>query len=1078
MGVEIASLKATIGADVSGLQSGLRSSKDMLRDLMGEMGNASRGAGGLNTSLLNFSSAIAVLGGVKSMVQGLVGLLQTPLTAVSSYERMSMSIQTLVARQIMAEHTVTRTVAAGQRWVAASEEQVVVNGKTKKSVEEITREANHLATDLALANNKLNDMAAANAKAGSKTKYSAAQIQDQKDRIEDLIVAQGKQWDLTKVIPASEGRMVQMTKQVTETTITKAEGFKMAAQRTQELLAWTQKLAIQSPFEQKDVAMAFKTAMLYKFSGTEAQRLTQDLVDLGAASGLGSAELAELMLPLGQIKSVGKLLTQDLRQLMTRGVDVIGILKKMGYTLEDVGTKDISTEKFLEAFMKDSEEAFGGAAVAVSGTFAGLISSSTDLKDVVMRNFFTPIFEIAKPALSKFVTMLQNPAILGALQAIGTTIGTALGGPLGLLARGFGMAGKVLEWFKGAVESGARPVMALRFALMQVLPKDIVTRFDNIWMGLDKFVSIARGAGDPLTALKGAISVAFGEDVAKAVSGVLDPIEKIKNIVSGTLSGKVSLEMAVPDAAKTILTLVSNIVNSVLSIDTAPIGAALTTMLSTGLKTIAITAEAIKPQMVTLAGEFGKAAGQTVGDLAKGLVSWVLELTNIPAMIGSAELVPGTRKLANELKTAVSQVSSVIREAGAAFAVEFAKGFLESLGINIDPKNLPMITKIAKISGDMAWNFATPFGDKKAPGSFMQEIDTSYVIPDPAAQNAANIAALQLAANASPPVKITTTFAPGVLLPADVPVAYVPAVAPPQPLMPKITAAPVVTWMDDPTALMAGLTTTLQTTITTMTPPTISAPVKFTLEDVSATAANILAGPGANRQTVLDNWMGANNIFFNGATGKYMMYLPVIDIGFPATITPNITASRDGITTTGVDLAGGIGAGFAAGQNALTNTMTATINAAIAVTQTNFGMKSPSTVMAETIGTPLAAGIALGVTQGIPQIQTALGALTPLLADVAGTAFTGAQAIGVGIINGIIAGMTAAATAYGVNLPGAPAGGGKGKGLPDSGIDNASAGAASAGAIHVHFDVDGKEVAKATINRATGMIYDDSKRYG
>lgn len=50
-----------------------------------------------------------------------------------------------------------------------------------------------------------------------------------------------------------------------------AEALRMSSTRAQELVGWTQRLAIESPFTQQGVADAFRTAMAYGFTTKETQ---------------------------------------------------------------------------------------------------------------------------------------------------------------------------------------------------------------------------------------------------------------------------------------------------------------------------------------------------------------------------------------------------------------------------------------------------------------------------------------------------------------------------------------------------------------------------------------------------------------------------------------------------------------------------------------------------------------------------------------------------------------------------------------------------------------------------------------
>lgn len=186
------------------------------------------------------------------------------------------------------------------------------------------------------------------------------------------------------------------------------EALALAAPRAQELLGWIRQLAIKSPFDQEGVAIAFKTALAYGFTTDQAQSLTTSLINFAAATGQSSAVLSQLAYPLGQIRGAGKLLTQDLRQLTNAGVDVGAILKSMGYTWEDVSKGIISSEEFLQAFVKTMNDDFGGAAANTATTLNGLLNSIGDLKELSLISFFGPIKDEMIPLLTAAVDKFQT----------------------------------------------------------------------------------------------------------------------------------------------------------------------------------------------------------------------------------------------------------------------------------------------------------------------------------------------------------------------------------------------------------------------------------------------------------------------------------------------------------------------------------------------------------------------------------------------------------------------------------------------------------------------------------------------
>lgn len=184
-----------------------------------------------------------------------------------------------------------------------------------------------------------------------------------------------------------------------------------ASDRAQELLHWTEQLAIKSPFDQAGVAIAFRTAMAYGFTSEQAQRLTEATIDFAAATGGTTAQMNSVSLALGQMFAKGKLAGQEILQLTNAGVNVRSILQGMGFDIDDVSKGLVSADDFFNAFVETMETDFGGAAERQSESFAGLLNTFEDLKTIGLRNLFTGIFEALQPMVVGFADWLQSEGL-------------------------------------------------------------------------------------------------------------------------------------------------------------------------------------------------------------------------------------------------------------------------------------------------------------------------------------------------------------------------------------------------------------------------------------------------------------------------------------------------------------------------------------------------------------------------------------------------------------------------------------------------------------------------------------------
>ena len=214
----------------------------------------------------------------------------------------------------------------------------------------------------------------------------------------------------------------------TGTAKTMTEALASTGNRSKELLAWTEKLAIQSPFNQQGIADAFKMQMAYGFTSAEAQHLTQVMVDFSAGAGLGSDAMGRISLALGQIKAKGKLAGQEVMQLTESGIGVDQILSKAfgKSTAQIVKMREaglIPANDAIKAIVGSLETDFAGAAIRQATSFDGLITSLDEIKSIGLREILGGAFKAAQPYLISFVDAFSKPEFRAGLQAVGKNLG-------------------------------------------------------------------------------------------------------------------------------------------------------------------------------------------------------------------------------------------------------------------------------------------------------------------------------------------------------------------------------------------------------------------------------------------------------------------------------------------------------------------------------------------------------------------------------------------------------------------------------------------------------------------------------
>lgn len=211
------------------------------------------------------------------------------------------------------------------------------------------------------------------------------------------------------------------------------EAIAMSGERAQELLAWIEKLAVQSPFTSGDIASAFRLAQAYGFSSDQAMRLTQATVDFAAGAGISGAMMDRISLALGQIQARGKVSAQELNQLSEAGINARQILANAfnvstAQITEMIEKGLVPANLAVEAITQSLEKDFGGAAQRQANTFSGLISSLSDIKSIGLREFFAGTFQAIQPLLVDFVSTVTDPAIKTEIRAWGDALGQNVAG--------------------------------------------------------------------------------------------------------------------------------------------------------------------------------------------------------------------------------------------------------------------------------------------------------------------------------------------------------------------------------------------------------------------------------------------------------------------------------------------------------------------------------------------------------------------------------------------------------------------------------------------------------------------------
>lgn len=400
-----------------------------VRDALDRVGDSAHGAGqksGFLHQALATATGFGIIQGIQNLASSVMGLAGSAFEAVASYERLGMSLETLVAREIKNASGVEEVITVGQR-------RVELTDKQREKLEELRTAQEKYAAQLAVDREHL-------AEAIARGKDSAAEIELRRVRLGQL---EGKLADTTAAIAALEaqdGKLVDVTQKVITGQLSMGEALAQAGPKAKELLHWIEMVGIKSPFSSEGVAQAFRTAMAYGFTADEAKRLTQANIDFAAGSGASAGVMNQIALALGQMKARGKVAGQEILQLVNAGVPVREILAKaFGVTTEQLTEMQekglIPADKAIQAIVQSLESDFGGAAERQATSLAGLSESLKELKTIGLRELFTGVFQAAQPYVAAVVDLLSSESFRTSLQQVGRLLGEKVAAGLEWLGR-------------------------------------------------------------------------------------------------------------------------------------------------------------------------------------------------------------------------------------------------------------------------------------------------------------------------------------------------------------------------------------------------------------------------------------------------------------------------------------------------------------------------------------------------------------------------------------------------------------------------------------------------------------------
>ena len=314
--------------------------------------------------------------------------------------------------------------------------------------------------------------------------------------------------------------------------------FKGNAEAAEDMFARISKYGKETVYDKEGLIEAQKTMMSFGISGERAFATLKQIGDIAMGDG---QKMQSLALAFSQATSTGKLMGQDLLQMINAGFNPLAVISEhtgesMASLKEKMSQGAISAEMLAQAFQWATEEGslFYKGAESAGSTTEGKINQ---LKDT-FNEFLIGAFNQLQP-------------VINAVLDFSTNVLNAIPGVLANIRTGFGNVIDTISDFSGIIIGAAAAVGALTIAinankvslaLQELWLKVLITR-EQIQIALTKAWKAAQAAlnmvlkANPIGLIVSAIALLVGAivTVVRNTSGWGETWESVHNYITKSL---------------------------------------------------------------------------------------------------------------------------------------------------------------------------------------------------------------------------------------------------------------------------------------------------------------------------------------------------------------------------------------------------------------------------------------------------------------------------------------------------------------------------------------------------------------
>lgn len=203
-----------------------------------------------------------------------------------------------------------------------------------------------------------------------------------------------------------------------------------SAERASAVIEEIADFAAKTPFTKLGLADAGKTLMAF---GIEGQKIVPTLRMLGDVAGADQNKLKSLALVFGQIQSTGKLMGQDLLQLINQGFNPLNVISEqtgisMSKLKDAMAQGAISADMVTAAFQAATSEGglFFGNLEAQSQTLQGRLSTLQDNFQTALQNMAEAFLPLLKAGTDVLIAFDWTP-IIASMQSVAEKVTSLVG---------------------------------------------------------------------------------------------------------------------------------------------------------------------------------------------------------------------------------------------------------------------------------------------------------------------------------------------------------------------------------------------------------------------------------------------------------------------------------------------------------------------------------------------------------------------------------------------------------------------------------------------------------------------------